>query len=305
MPHPRRRTAAATVVTGAVLAAGPLVTPAQAARTPTTDRAPGTAQQAPAAAGPSGIKAKSAFVLNDDAGKRMWSKDADTPREMASTTKVMTAAVVVSTKGVDLDRKITVKQAYRDYVARNGASTADLKTGDKLSARQLLYALMLPSGCDAAYALADTFGEGRTNAERTASFIAKMNAKARQLGMKNTRFDTFDGISRSGGNRSTARDMTTLAHYALGSKNIRKVVGAQKAVQKATNGRTYTWYNTNKMLATYQGMIGIKTGTGTKAGACLVFAATRNGHTVSGTLLNSAARTSDATKVLNWAFSRV
>jgi len=280
------RAGAVVATAGAVLAAGPLVAPAQAA------------------SGPSGISAKGAFLLDSGPNKTLWSKAADTKREMASTTKIMAAAVVVTTKGVDLNRKITVKQAYRDYVARNGASTADLKTGDKLTVRQLLYGMMLPSGCDAAYALADAFGSGSTTSARTKSFISKMNKKAADLGMKNTKFDSFDGISTTGKNYSTPRDMAKLARHALANSALREVVKAPKTVQKATNGRTYTWYNTNKLLGSYKGVVGIKTGTGTKAGPCLVFAATRDKRTVVGVILNSANRYPDATKMLDWAFKQ-
>jgi serine-type D-Ala-D-Ala carboxypeptidase (penicillin-binding protein 5/6) len=275
----------AAATAGAVLAAGPLVVPAHAA-------------------GPSGIKAKGAYMLDSGSGEEMWGKGADTKRQMASTTKVMTAAVVVSTKGIDLDRKITVKQAYRDYVTKWGGSTADLRTGDKLSLRQLLYALMLPSGCDAAYALADAVGTGSTTSARTKSFISKMNAKAGQLGMKNTEFDSFDGISKKNRNFSTPRDMAKLGQYAMGSKNIRAVAKSTTTKQKATNGRTYTWYNTNRLLGSYKGVVGIKTGTGTKAGPCLVFAATRGDRNVVGVLLNSSDRYADSKKMLDWAFQQ-
>lgn len=279
------------VTAGAVLAAGQLMAPGQAY----------------AAAGPSGIKAKGAFLLDAGANRALWGKGADIRRQMASTTKVMTAALVASLSaagGKSLDARVTVKQSYRDYVTRWGASTADLRTGDMLTARQLLYALLLPSGCDAAYALADTFGSGSTMAARTGNFIAKMNKKAAQLGMSNTRFDSFDGISKTGKNYSTPRDMARLGRYAMGSRNIRAVVKTTKGVQKATNGRTYTWYNTNKMLGSYRGITGVKTGTGSSAGPCLVFSATRNGRTVVGAILNSSNRYPDAAKMLDWAFQQ-
>lgn len=279
-----RRIGAAAVAAGAVLVAGPFVFPAHAA-------------------GPSDIKAKSAFLLDNSSGAEMWGKSSDTKREMASTTKIMTAAVVVSS-GVDLDRRVTVKKEYRDYVTKVGGSTADLKTGDKLSLRQLLFGLMLPSGCDAAMALADALGEGSSTKARTDSFIGKMNAKARQLGMKNTEFDAFDGISQKGRNKSTARDMATLGKYALRSANIRKVAKSTSTKQKATNGRTYTWTNTNKLLGSYKGVIGIKTGTGTKAGPCLVFAAERDGRSVVGVILNSKSRYADAKKMLDWSLEQ-
>jgi D-alanyl-D-alanine carboxypeptidase (penicillin-binding protein 5/6) len=259
----------------------------------------GTAQ---AASGPSGITAKGAFLLDSGPNRQLWSKSPDTQRQMASTTKIMTAVVVLDTRGVNLDRKVTVKQAYRNYVTRNGASTADLRTGDKLSVRQLLYGLMLPSGCDAAYALADTFGTGSTMAARTTSFIAKMNKKADQLGMSKTDFDTFDGVSQSGRNRSTPRDLAKLARHALKSATFGTVVKAASTKQKATNGRTYTWYNTNKLLGSYRGAIGIKTGTGTAAGPCLVFAAKRGSRTIAGVVLNDSNRYTDAKKMLDWAY---
>ncbi|WP_116215013.1 D-alanyl-D-alanine carboxypeptidase family protein [Streptomyces olivoreticuli] len=262
------------------------------------------ATTAEAASGPSVAGAKGAFLLDSGSNRQLWSKDADTKRQMASTTKVMTATVVLDTRGVDLNKKVTIKQSYRDYVARNGASTADLRTGDKMTVRQLLYGLLLPSGCDAAYALADTFGSGSTEAERTRSFIAKMNKKASDLGMKNTKYDSFDGISPSGANYTTPRDSAQLARHAIDNSTFSTVVKTTGTQQTAANvKRTYYWDNTNKLLGSYKGAIGIKTGTGTAAGPCLVFAAKRDGRTVVGVILNDAAdRYPDAVKMLDWAY---
>lgn len=262
------------------------------------------ATTAEAATGPTGIAAKGAFLLDSGANRQLWGKNADTRRQMASTTKIMTAAVVLDTKGVNLNKQITVKKSYRDYVAREKGSTADLKAGDKLTVRQLLYGMMLPSGCDAAYALADTFGTGKTEAQRTKSFIAQMNKKAKTLGMKNTKYDSFDGISQSGGNVSTPRDIATLARHAMGNSTFATVVKAASTRQKAANvNRLYTWYNTNQLLGSYKGAVGIKTGTGTAAGPCLVFAAQRGKRTVVGVVLNDPAkRYPDAVKMLDWSF---
>ncbi|WP_329113693.1 D-alanyl-D-alanine carboxypeptidase family protein [Streptomyces sp. NBC_01465] len=255
-----------------------------------------------AATGPAGITAKSAILLDSGTNKPLWGKAPDTRRQMASTTKVMTALVVLETKGLNLNKQITVKQSYRNYVARNGASTADLRTGDKLTVRQLLYGLMLPSGCDAAYALADAFGTGKSEAARTGNFISKMNAKASQLKLKNTRYDSFDGISKAGKNWTNTRDAAALARRAIGNSTLAGVVKATSTKQKATNGRVYTWYNTNQLLGSYKGAIGIKTGTGTAAGPCLVFAAKRGSRTVVGVILNDKNRYTDAKKMLDWAF---
>ncbi|MFC9427269.1 D-alanyl-D-alanine carboxypeptidase family protein [Streptomyces sp. NPDC056987] len=286
--HPGvRRSAVLALGAGALLSVTVLAAPAQAAAAPA-------------------VTAKGAFLLNNSSSATVYSKAADTRRQMASTTKIMTAAVVLSTKGVDLNRKVTVKQAYRDYVTKEGASTADLRTGDKLTVRQLLYGTMLPSGCDAAYALADTYGTGSTNAARTKSFIAKMNAKAKELKLTNTKFDSFDGISGGGNNYTTPRDLAKIAQYAMKNADFRAVVKATsyKATAPAANGgkRTYTWYNTNKLLGSYNGAIGIKTGTGTAAGPCLVFAATRGGKTLVGVVLNGSDRYKDAAKMLDHGF---
>lgn len=280
---------AVVVTAGAVLGAGPLVAPAHAAEA--------------RADGPEGVTAAAAYLLDtgkDGAEAELWGKDADSQREIASTTKIMTA-ILVNEKD-DLDRKITVKQEYRDYVTEEGASTADLQTGDELTAEQVLYGLMLPSGCDAAFALADHFGAGDTIAERTADFIEQMNDKAAELGLKDTKFDSFDGIPTSGDNYSSASDMAKLAAHALTQDAVSEVVKSTDTVQEASNGRTYTWYNTNELLGSYDGVIGIKTGTGTRAGPCLVFAATRDGRTVAGVILNGQDRYEDATKMLDWAF---
>lgn len=286
-PLTLRKAAAIAVTAGTLLLATPVASPAQAATAPT-------------------VSAKGAFLMDKATGTRLMSKYADTKRPMASTTKIMTARVVLSQTGLDLDRKVTIRQAYRDYVYTKGASTADLRTGDRVTVRQLLYAMMLPSGCDAAYALADTFGTGDTRAARVKSFIGKMNSKAAYLGLTNTHFDSFDGISTTGSNYTTPRDLAKLARSAMGYSTFRTVVKTQKTVQYATTStggtRTYTWYNTNKLLGSYSGAIGIKTGTGTAAGPCLVFAATRGDKTLIGVVLNATDRYNDAAKMLDYGF---
>jgi D-alanyl-D-alanine carboxypeptidase (penicillin-binding protein 5/6) len=288
-----RRAAAVTLTTGAVLAAGGFgAAPASAVATPT-------------------IAAKGGYVMNNGTGTTLYKKAADTKLSTGSTTKIMTAKVVLSQANLNLDAKVTVKGVYSDYIVRNAASSAHLIVGDKVTVRQLLYGLMLPSGCDAAYALADKFGSGSTTAARVKSFIGKMNTTARSLGMTNTKFDSFDGIG-NGNNYSTPRDLTKLASSAMKSttfKTVVKTVSTKQKVTTASGGyRYYTWENTNKpLLNGYSGTIGIKTGSGPEAKYCLVFAATRNGKTVIGTVLASTsitARTSDATKLMNYAFAR-
>ncbi|MET8831071.1 D-alanyl-D-alanine carboxypeptidase [Streptomyces sp. NPDC004610] len=286
-----RRAAAVSVTSGAMLAAAAFsAAPAQAVTKPS-------------------IVAKGGYVMNNANGKTLYTKAADTKAATGSTTKIMTAKVVLAQPNLNLDAKVTVQKAYSDYIVSKNASSARLIVGDKVTVRQLLYGLMLPSGCDAAYALADKFGSGSTRAARVKSFIGKMNTTAKQLGMTNTKFDSFDGIS-NGSNYSTPRDLTKLASNVMKSSTFRTVVKTKSTKQRVTTKsggyRDYTWTNTNTLLSNYSGTIGVKTGSGTQAKYCLVFAATRNGKTVIGTVLTStsaAQRESDAKKLLNYGFA--
>jgi D-alanyl-D-alanine carboxypeptidase (penicillin-binding protein 5/6) len=282
-----------TLTTGAVLAAGAFgAAPAGAVTTPT-------------------IAAAGGYVMNNGTGTTLYTKAADTRRSTGSTTKIMTAKVVLAQSNLNLDAKVTIQKAYSDYVVANNASQAHLIVGDKVTVRQLLYGLMLPSGCDAAYALADKFGSGTTRDARVKSFIGKMNAAATSLHLTNTHFDSFDGIGH-GANYSTPRDLTKIASSAMKNSTFKSVVKTVSTKQKVTTQsggyRYYTWENTNKPLLTgYTGTIGVKTGSGPEAKYCLVFAATRDGKTVIGTVLASTsidARTADAKKLLTYGFAK-
>ncbi|MYT70112.1 MULTISPECIES: serine hydrolase [unclassified Streptomyces] len=283
----------AVLVSGALLSSGVLTTSAQAA----------------APAKPS-IAAKGGYVMNNGTGSSLFTKSADTRLSTGSTTKIMTAKVVLAQSNLNLDSKVTVQKAYSDYIVSKGASSARLIVGDKVTVRQLLYGLMLPSGCDAAYALADKFGSGSTRSARVKSFIGKMNSEAKKLNLKNTHFDSFDGIG-NGSNYSTPRDLTKIASSAMKSSTFRSVVKTKSTKQKVTTKsggyRYMSWTNTNTLLGSYSGAIGVKTGSGPEAGYCLVFAATRGSKTVIGTVLKStsvSARTSDAKKLMDYGFKK-
>ncbi|WP_406495618.1 D-alanyl-D-alanine carboxypeptidase [Streptomyces sp. NBC_00846] len=290
-----RISAAATVAltAGAVIAGSAFASTAQAATLPTPT-----------------ITAKGGYVMNNGTAKSLYSKAADTRRSTGSTTKIMTAKVVLAQKNLNLDSKVTIQKAYSDYIVSKGASSARLIVGDKVTVRQLLYGLMLPSGCDAAYALADKFGSGTTRAARVKSFIGKMNTQAKSLGMTNTHFDSFDGIG-NGSNYSTPRDLTKLASSAMKSSTFRAVVKTKSTKQKVTTKsggyRYMSWSNTNSMLSSYSGAIGVKTGSGPTAKYCLVFAATRNGKTIIGTVLastNATTRSADMKKIMDYGFKK-
>ncbi|GAA2164549.1 D-alanyl-D-alanine carboxypeptidase family protein [Actinomadura napierensis] len=263
--------------------------------------APARAAARPAA-GPTGVGARSALLYDVTAGTTAWSRAADTERPIASITKVMTAVVVLHEGG--LGRKVTIKRKYLTYARKHDGSTAALHAGDKLTVRQLLNALLLPSGCDAAYALADTYGPGKKR------FIAKMNDAARELGLAHTTYANFDGLPwpTATSTRSTARDQVRLAGYAMDDAVFRGTVARRTYKLTRTKAHhAYTWTNTNRLLGSYKGAAGIKTGTTDAAGYSLLFAARRGGHAFTGIVLNSSttderARFTDAARMLDWAF---
>ncbi|MEU9920588.1 MULTISPECIES: D-alanyl-D-alanine carboxypeptidase family protein [Streptomyces] len=288
-----RRAAAVAVASGALLTTSAL-----------------TAAPAQAASAPS-IVAAGGYVMNNSTGASLYTKAADTRRSTGSTTKIMTAKVVLAQPNLNLDAKVTIPKGASDYIVANNASSAGLIVGDKVTVRQLLYGLMLPSGCDAAYVLADKYGSGSTHSARVTSFLGKMNSAAKALNLKNTHFDSFDGIGK-GSNYSTPRDLTKIASSAMKNANFRAIVKTKsytaKTVTKTGSTRTMkAWTNTNTLLSSYSGTIGVKTGSGPEAKYCLVFAATRNGKTVIGTVLASSSvtqRGTDATKLLNYGFTK-
>jgi len=269
-------------------------------------RAASTASAASAsAAGPSGVGAWSAAVENAVTGKLLWSRALNTERPMASITKVMTAFVVI--KAGHLDRTITIPYAVIGYVQAHNASSAGLRPGDKLTARQLLYALLLPSGADAAYTLAQAYGPGLS------AFVARMNATARLLGLKRTHFSNFDGLPypTSYSNYSTAANLLVLGRAAMRLAAFSSVVDQRVYRLAAGSGHhAYRWPNLNPLIGRYPGAIGIKPGYTRAAGQCLLFEASRHGHSVIGVTLHSPGSISpispaDATRILNWAFGHL
>jgi serine-type D-Ala-D-Ala carboxypeptidase (penicillin-binding protein 5/6) len=290
-----------------------------ASRTPTaagTPTAPGTrtAEARPAASarptaptvigGPAGIRVKGAALANASTGKILWSVGLNTERPIGSIVKVMTALVVI--QAGDLTREITVPKSVIAYLdSQNGPSTAGLIVGDRLTALELLEALLLPSGCDAAYTLAQAYGPG------TGAFIAKMNAEAQKLDLTDTRFSNFDGMPwpTEYSTWSTPANLITLARYAMSYPVFAAIVGQVSYSLPAGDGHHgYFWQNTNPLIGAYRGAIGIKTGDTKAAGNCLLFAATRNGLTLIGVTLGTpgddiTVTGKEATRVLNWGFS--
>jgi D-alanyl-D-alanine carboxypeptidase (penicillin-binding protein 5/6) len=160
--------------------------------------------------------------------------------------------------------------------------------------------MLLPSGADAAHALARVYGPGID------AFIAKMNRAARRLHMARTYFTGFDGVDP--GSVATPRNLLTLGEAAMRLPFFREVVRHRwHWLPAGTLHHAYFWRNTNLLLGSYRGAIGIKTGWTPAAGECLLFEATRGTRTLIGVVLNSAPTKSgqsfsDAARMLDWGF---
>ena len=201
------------------------------------------------------LSAASAILMDADSGEVLYEKDAARRMRIASTTKIMTALVVL--EHARLTDTITVTN---DHMVEG--SSMYLKPGETVTVEELLYGLMLCSGNDAALALADCCGGLEV-------FVAAMNDKAAALGMTDTSFANPNGLDDEN-HYSTARDMAVLAAYAAQDPTFRRICSTRTAT---VGGRTMT--NHNKLLWRYDGCIGVKTGYTRHAGRILVSAAER------------------------------
>ncbi|MET7331513.1 D-alanyl-D-alanine carboxypeptidase family protein [Nonomuraea sp. NPDC005650] len=289
----RIRKAHLTAAAGALALVTGLTAPAHAT-TPTAGPVHAVQQDTPAVYG------SAAYLMDASSGRTLFSKNADDRLPIASVTKMMTAYVVLKTaKPTDV---VQVQRADVRYAEDGGGTTADLQPGDRLTVGELLYGLMLPSGADAAHALARTYGPG------VGGFVGKMNATARELGMKDTQYVNADGLpTPRGDGYSTARDQSVLAAKAVQVPLIKEVAGTRYHTLDATSEHgSYSWRNTNKLLGT-PGAIGLKTGFTRAAGFTLAFAGEKRGHTLVGVLLGesvSSRRFDTAEALLSWGAAR-
>ncbi|MGH3264223.1 MAG: D-alanyl-D-alanine carboxypeptidase family protein, partial [Trebonia sp.] len=266
-----------------------------------------TGQGTTARSAPTGVRSHWAEVANAATGANLWSRSSVIERPMGSIAKVMTAYVVLTTPWLNPNRVITVPRGIVAYDERYDASTAGLRPGERYTTRQLLYAMMLPSGCDAAYTLAAAYGPG------LAGFLARMNATARELGLAKTHFTDVSGLPDPGeySTYSTAHDLIALGRAAMRNRLFAAIVATRRyRVSAAGTHPAHTWVNLNPLLGRVTGTIGIKTGYTGAAGQCLLFEARRGRMTLIGVVLDSsrvnspslAAAASDATNLLNWGF---
>lgn len=242
---------------------------------------------------PPRLDAKAWVLIDARDGEVLAAKAADSERMIASTTKMMTAYVAHQL----LDPGKVVRAPR--YRASPGESLAGLEGGDRISIRDLLYALLLPSGNDAAEALSKV---AESNEKR---FVAEMNAAARRLGLAHTHYSTPVGLDERG-NYSSARDLAELARVLLADPLLSRIVDTEERTIKA-GGRKIPLVNHNNLVLTKPWVSGVKTGYTSSAGYSLVGAGTRDNTTLISVVLGSpseAVRDQASLDLLGWGFSR-
>jgi D-alanyl-D-alanine carboxypeptidase (penicillin-binding protein 5/6) len=253
------------------------------------------ATSAPALSAPAlpGISAPEAIVVDGWTGGVLYQKSPDVMREPASIVKIMTALVVLRRR-IPLDRVVTVSPLAASY----GGSTAALGAGESMTVRNLLYGALLPSGNDAAVALAQAVTPNLSN------FVYLMNAQAQRLRLVHTHFLTPNGFD-VWGQVSTARDLATLTRVAMGWHVFARIVSTKYWTARSPDGRLHYWTNRNDLLWRNPAVDGVKTGTTAGAGACLISSARRSGKWIIEVNLGSSsvARFSDGQALLHYGFA--
>ena len=238
------------------------------------------------------VNSRACVVIDRKTNYVLLGKNENSKKKMASTTKIMTATIIIEKCNLTDTIEIS-KQA-----AGTGGSRLGLKTGDKITVLDLLYGLMLRSGNDAAVALAEYAG-GDIN-----GFAELMNAKALELGLTNTHFETPHGLD-SNEHYTTAYELALLSNYALDNPTFAKIVGT-KNYTITINGSPKALSNTNELLGNMEGVYGIKTGFTNGANRCLVTACKRNNMDIICVVLGADTkkfRTIDSIKLINYVFN--
>lgn len=235
--------------------------------------------------------AKACIVIDAATGRTLLSHNAQAPLPMASTTKVMTALLAIE-QGSLTDQVTCSRNAF----GVPGTSIY-LSQGETLTLEHMLYGLMMASGNDAAVAIAEHIGGS------VEDFCRMMTLRAQELGCENTVFLTPHGLPMEG-HHTTARDLALIAREAMQHDIFRQIVSTRRAtIPWAGHDYDRVLNNKNKLLTTYEGATGIKTGYTKAAGRCLVFGAQRRGMNIIGVVLNCSDWFSEAARLMDAAFA--
>ncbi len=236
------------------------------------------------------IRGESAIVVDMASGRVLYAKNADVPRAVASTQKIITALCVLDAGNIDKPVAITPEDGQCE------PTKLGLRPGEVHTRRELLKVLVVKSANDVGRALARDIGGSQE------TFAAMMNRKATMLGMRNSNFRNPHGLTEPG-QYSTARDMAIAARAAYRSPLLRAYFSSRETVFQFNDGRTRRLENTNKVLKMLPYCDGMKTGTTNASGRCLVSTGRKNGRAVVAVVLKSDTANiwNDSARLLEWA----
>lgn len=236
------------------------------------------------------IYARAAVLIEESTGKVLYAKNPNIIMAPASTTKIMTGILCIEKGNLDQTIRISSNAASR------GGSRMNLRRNERFTLRALLYGLLLSSGNDAATAIAEAIAGSEYR------FAQMMTRKARELGLKNTRYINASGLPAYN-HYTTAYDLARLARYALQNQLFASIVQTKKAVVPGpTPDQTKTLVNHNKLLWDYPYTTGIKTGYTRKAGRCLVASAKKQNVTLIAVVLKSGNTYADSRKLFEYGY---
>jgi D-alanyl-D-alanine carboxypeptidase len=238
---------------------------------------------------PGWVGSEHAVVIDADSGEILWARDPNTPIAPASLTKIVTALVTL--EHANLSDTVTTRVDSRRMT---DSTVMGLYPGEEVTVEDLLYGLMLPSGNDAALALAQYVAGTRE------AFADLMNEKARSLGLTGSHFVNPHGLDTDG-HVSTPYDMAMLARAGMRDPTFRALAAAK--MYETPRGKGYTLYNLNRLLMQYPGADGVKIGFTDAAGRAIVGSAMRDGHRVIVAMMRSPDIYADSATLLDWAFS--
>ncbi len=244
------------------------------------------------------LNSRYAVVLDRNSKAILFEKDENKRVPMASTTKIMTAIVLLENLGVNNNLTLDTQVEVCKEAGAIGGSRLGLKAGDKITVNNLLYGLMLCSGNDAAIQIAVSIGGS------VEGFANLMNKKAQDLGLENTHFVTPHGLDEPE-HYTTAYELALIADYALNNEKIAEVVKT-KTYTVTINGYSKTINNTNELLGYLNGVNGVKTGFTNGAGRCLVTSVSRNGFNIITVVLGADTkkiRTKDSISLIEYTYS--
>ena len=238
------------------------------------------------------INSRAYVVIDRKSNTVLIGKNENQRKKMASTTKIMTALIVIENANLSDTVEISKK------AANTGGSRLGLKTGDKITVLDLLYGLMMRSGNDAAVALAEYVAGSISN------FADIMNNKTKELNLSNTHFVTPHGLDEDE-HYTTAYELALLSNYAMNNEVFAKIVGT-KNYTITLNGYPKTLINTNELLGVLNGVYGIKTGFTNGANRCLVTCCKRGEMDIICVVLGADTkkfRTTDSIKLIEYSFN--